>query len=59
MSYELEVVEEYLLHGERRFKLRVKGSKITVNVAADSIDEAMEKARNILKKIRADRVIRG
>jgi len=59
LPYELEIVEEYLLHGERRFKLRLKGSRITVNVAADSIDDAMEKAKNILRKIKADKVIRG
>jgi hypothetical protein len=58
-SFELEVVEEYVLLGEKRFRVRVKGTKLYVNVAAGSREEALEKARSILEKVSADKVLKG
>jgi len=54
---ELEIVEEYLLLGERRFRVRVKGTRLYVNVAASSPQEALAKARSLLEKLRAERVL--
>ena len=56
---ELEVVEEYVLLGERRFRVRVKGTNLYVNVAASSREEALSKALSMLEKLRADRVLKG
>ncbi len=58
MEYKLELVEEYFLHGERRFRLRLQGTRLVVNVSATSLEEAREKASRILDKIKADRVLR-
>ena len=58
-ALELEVVEEYVLLGERRFRIRVKGTNIYVNVAASSREEALSKALSMLEKLRADRVLKG
>ena len=55
---ELEVVEEYVLLGERRFRVRVKGTNLYVNVAASSREEALSKALSMLEKLRADRVLK-
>ncbi len=46
---EFELVEEYYYAGQRRFRLKVRGTSITVNVAADNLDEAVEKAFEILR----------
>ena len=47
---EFEVVETYVLDGQRRYRLRLKGTNIIVNVAADTIEEAGEKAVKLLEK---------
>ena len=47
---EFEVVETYVLDGQRRYRLRVKGTNIVVNVAADTVEEAGEKAVKLLEK---------
>ncbi len=46
---EFELVEEYYYAGQHRFRLKVRGTSITVNVAADNLDEAVEKAFEILR----------
>ena len=56
---ELEVVETYLLDGRRRFRLRVKGTRIIVNVEAESEDEAVRKALGVLEKSRLVDVLEG
>ncbi|MEM1758517.1 MAG: hypothetical protein QXE99_02235 [Acidilobaceae archaeon] len=52
MSLEFEVIEEYIQHGTRRFKVRVKNTKITFNVAANNIEEALAKARRMAEKLK-------
>ena len=48
---ELEIIEEYLLEGERRYRVRVKGTRIVLNVGASSSEEALEKAMRLYEKI--------
>ncbi|MCE4620348.1 MAG: hypothetical protein F7C33_04915 [Desulfurococcales archaeon] len=48
---ELEIIEEYLLEGEKRYKVRVKGTRIILNVSASSPEEALEKASRLYEKI--------
>jgi hypothetical protein len=45
---EFELAKEYYYAGQHRFELRIKGTPISINVAADNIDEAIEKAFKIL-----------
>ncbi len=47
-KYEFEIVEEYFLNGEHRFRLKEKNSNIIINVSAENIDEAAKKASKIL-----------
>ncbi len=46
---ELEIVEKVILEGVTRYRVRVKGTNIFINVAADSAEEAYLKARKILE----------
>lgn len=58
-DFELEVVETYELLGEKRYRVRVKGTIIYVNVAANSEDEAKMKAVEILKSMELDKVLKS
>ena len=58
MEYQLELIEEYFLHGERRFRLRLQGTKLVVNVSAVSLEEARKKASRILDRIKADKILK-
>ncbi|WP_207387634.1 hypothetical protein [Aeropyrum pernix] len=55
---EFEVLESYVLFGERRFRVREKGSGIVFNVAASTEEEALEKAREMFSRVKADRVLK-
>lgn len=48
---ELDLVEEYVYGGEKRYRFKVRGTNIVVNVRADNVDEGVEKAIEVLKKI--------
>ncbi len=45
----LELVEEYIIDGEHRFKLRIKGTKLILNVTAENLEEAVKKAIPMIK----------
>jgi hypothetical protein len=47
----LEVIEEYVFSGARRYKLRDKKTGVVISVSASSTEEAVEKAREILARI--------
>ncbi|GEM_PF-743034 len=57
MERRLELVEEYILHGERRFRLRLQGTRLVINVSATSLEEAVKKASRILERIRASKLL--
>lgn len=48
---ELDLVEEYIYGGEKRYRFKVRGTNIVINVRADSVDEGIERAIEVLKKI--------
>jgi len=48
----LELIEEYVIMGEHRFKLRLRGTNIVFNVSANSLDEAVSKAINMIKGLK-------
>ena len=54
----LEFIEEYTLPtGERRFRFRIKGTSIYINVTASNRDEAYSKALNLAKEVGLDKLL--
>jgi len=49
---ELEVVEEYVIDGVHRFKLKVKGSNIVFNVNAENLEEAVRRVIDMMKSLK-------
>ena len=58
MDVELVIEDHYILENDSRYKVRVKGTNIIVNVSASSEDEALEKAMKLLEKSRLTEVLR-
>jgi hypothetical protein len=56
-TIELELVDVYRYEGfvGKRFRFRIKGSKVYINVLANSIEEAVEKARQIINRLELDK----
>lgn len=48
---ELEIIEEYYQINVKRYRIRVKGSKIIFNVTAESEHEAIDKARRMWERL--------
>ncbi len=55
---ELEIIETYELLGEKRYRIRVKGTIVYINVAANDEEEAKKKAIEMLKSMELDKVLR-
>ena len=55
---ELEIVEDYELLGEKRYRLRIKGTSIYLNVSANNEREALEKAQNMIRELQLDKLVR-
>ncbi len=56
---EFELLETYVLDGVRRYRLRIKGTKLVVNVAASSEEEAIREALRLLERSRILDALRG
>jgi hypothetical protein len=56
-SLELELIDVYRYEGfmGKRFRFRIRGSKVYINVLANSIEEAVEKAKQIISKLELDK----
>ncbi len=54
---DLEIIERYEQLGETRFRVRVRGTILVVNVAASSEDEAKSKAIELLERMGLDNVL--
>jgi len=54
---DFEVIEEYELMGEKRFRVRLKQTNLVFNVAASSREEAIEKALNIARSLEIEKVL--
>lgn len=54
---DFELIEEYELMGEKRFRLRLRGTNIVFNVAASSREEAVERALELAKRMEIDKVV--
>jgi hypothetical protein len=55
---DFEVIEEYIQHGRRRFRVLYKKVNIVFNVAAESVEEALDKARRMAERVSASRALR-
>lgn len=47
-----EILEEYVRHGMRRFKVRVKGSNMIFDVQADNAEEAIRRADDMARRMK-------
>ncbi len=54
---ELELIEEYELLGEKRFRFRVKGTTIVLNVSAGSREEAERKALELARELGIESIL--
>ncbi|MEM1641309.1 MAG: hypothetical protein QXJ16_00090 [Desulfurococcaceae archaeon] len=52
---ELKVIEVYELFNEKRYRIRVEGTNIVINVSATSEEEALRKALSILAQANLDK----
>ncbi len=57
MATIVEIVEKYELLGERRYRVRVKGTNFYLNVKASNEDEALRKALELIKVLKLDSII--
>jgi len=48
----LEIIEEYIIEGQRRYKIRLKGTNIIVNVEAQNDEEALRKVAELMVKLK-------
>lgn len=53
----LEILEKYELLGEIRYRIRIKNTKIILNVTATSDNEALKKAKELINEIKLHEVI--
>ncbi len=57
-EFEFEYIEEYEVLGEKRFRLRIKGTNIVLNVGAHSMDEAIRKANELVRELEIDKFVK-
>ncbi len=55
---ELEIVEKYELLGEKRYRLRIRGTSIYLNIAANNEEEAINKANKMIRELSLDKLVR-
>ncbi len=58
MKEDFVVVEEYVQHGMRRFRVLYRKANIVFNVSAESAEEALEKARRMAERVLASGALR-
>ncbi len=54
---DFEVIEEYELLGEKRFRVRLRKTNIVFNVAASTRDEAVERALELARRLEIEKVL--
>jgi hypothetical protein len=55
---DFKVIEEYVRHGSRRFRVLYKKANVVFNVAAESAEEALDKARRMAETVSASGALR-
>ncbi len=51
-TVDLEIIEEYVIEGQRRYRVRLKGTNIVVNVEAQNDEEALRKVAELMVKLK-------
>ncbi len=51
-TVDLEIIEEYIIEGQRRYRVRLKGTNIVVNVEAQNDEEALRKVAELMVKLK-------
>ncbi len=51
-TVDLEIIEEYIIEGQRRYRIRLKGTNIVVNVEAQNDEEALRKVAELMVKLK-------
>jgi len=51
-TVDLEIVEEYVIEGQRRYRVKLKGTNIVINVEAQNVEEALQKVAELMTKLR-------
>ncbi len=51
-TVDLEIIEEYIIEGQRRYRVRLKGTNIIVNVEAQNDEEALRKVAELMVKLK-------
>ena len=51
-TVDLEIIEEYIIEGQRRYRVRLKGTNIVVNVEAQNEEEALRKVAELMVKLK-------
>ena len=51
-TVDLEVIEEYIIEGQRRYRVKLKGTNIIVNVEAQNDEEALQKVAELMVKLK-------
>jgi len=54
---ELEIVEKYELLGETRYRVKIKNTKIILNVSAATDKEALNRAKELIRELKLHEVI--
>lgn len=59
MKIEVELIETYRYEGVpgTRFRFRIKGTKIYLNVSANDLEEATKKVEQMIKSLELDKYI--
>ena len=55
---EIELIEEYTYLGEKRFRFKIKGTNIIINVKASNLEEGAKKALEIIRKVRLEEALK-
>ena len=59
MPLEFEIIESYTLFGKKRWRVRVKGTKIVFNVVANDENEAIEKAKKWAEELELEKILQS
>ena len=49
---ELELIEEYVYANEKRVRFKIKGTNIIVNVSAETLEEGVRKALQLIRNLK-------
>ncbi|OYT59954.1 MAG: hypothetical protein B6U75_02755 [Desulfurococcales archaeon ex4484_217_1] len=54
---ELEIIEKYELLGETRYRVKIRNTKIILNISASTDREALNRAKELIKELKLYEII--